>query len=295
MSRRRNLPYPLVRRIVKYGQRPGLGGPLPITAQRKYLELMSSAPPAPKDTHVEKVSTGGIPGLRVTVGTPTSTSALVHLHGGAYTVGSPRIYRNFAANLAELTGRAVYLPDYRLAPEHPYPAALDDAIAACTQVAADHDSYVLSGDSAGGGLAAATALRLAGSPAAPQRLGLIAPWVDLSVVPPKNKADIVVRPAWGQASARAYCGEQDVFEPGISPIFGDLATLPKTLVQVGADEVLREQCERFVRKAVEAGADVALTVLPRLWHVAHLHADLLGEAYDVLADLAHFLADDAKG
>lgn len=155
-----------------------------------------------------------------------------------------------------------------------------------------YGGYALSGDSAGGGLAAATALRLAGSHAAPSRLGLISPWVDLSVVPPASKADIVVRPAWGQASVAAYCGPHDRFDPGISPIFGDLSGLPTTLVQVGRDEVLREQCERFVQQASRAGADISLTVLPRLWHVAHLQADLLPEAYDVLVDLGRFLAGE---
>lgn len=291
MTRRLNLPYPVVRRIVKVVQRPGLGGPLPYRAQRRYLEIVGgSSPAAPRGTRTEAVTMGGVSGLRVTVGEPVRQAAVVHLHGGAYTVGSPRVYRNLGANLAEITGRAVFLPDYRLAPEHQYPAALDDALAFCRAVAADHGSYTLSGDSAGGGLAAATALQLAGSDAAPTRLGLVAPWVDLTVVPVGNRADIVVRAKWGRTSAEKYCGDQDRFDPGISPIFGDLSTLPPTLVQVGRDEVLREQCERFVRKAAAAGADVTYVEMPRLWHVAHLHADLISEAYEVLVELGQFLA-----
>lgn len=292
--RRRQLPYPVVRRIVQVVQRPGLGGPLPVRVQRRYLEVVSTAPPAPRDTRTEAVTVAGVPGLRVTVGEPREQAAIIHLHGGAYTVGSPRIYRNMAANLAELTGRAVYLPHYRLAPEHQYPAALEDAEAVCREVAREHGEYVLSGDSAGGGLAAATALRLAGTDAHPARLGLIAPWVDLTVVPPAIKTDIVVRAKWGRASAEKYCGEHDRFDPGISPIFGDLATLPPALLQVGRDEVLLEQCLRFARKAQAAGADLTVHESPRLWHVAHLHADLLAEAHDWLRELADFLATGAR-
>lgn len=295
MSRRLNLPNGLVRQIVKYAQRPALGGPLPLRAQRLYAELISSLPPSPAGTRSEKVVIGGRSALKVTVnysGLEPGRPAIVHLHGGAYTIGSPRIYRTFAANLAELTGRPVYVPDYRLAPEHRYPAALEDAVAACEQVAELHESFALCGDSAGGGLAAATALRLADGSAAPAALGLISPWVDLTETP-QQRADLVVRTSWGTRCAELYGGDADRTDPGISPIYGDLSQLPRTMVQVADDEVLLEQVRRFADRAIAAGADLTLVELPRLWHVAHLHAELLAEAYDAIRGLAIFLSNPA--
>lgn len=302
MLRRLNLPNSVVRQIVRYAQRPALGGPLPVPFQRLYAELIASLPPSPAGTRYEKTVLGERPALKVTVtgrtDSRTGTSAggsgdsdnaaVVHLHGGAYTIGSPRIYRTFAANLAELTGRPVYLPDYRLAPEHRYPAALDDALAACAAVAELHDGFALSGDSAGGGLAAATALRLAGGSAAPAALGLISPWVDLSEIPERT-SDLVVRTSWGVRCAELYAGDTDRADPGLSPIYGDLSLLPRTLIQVADDEVLLEQVRRFAAGALAAGADLRLAELPKLWHVAHLHAALLAEAYQALRELAGFL------
>lgn len=290
MTRRQNLPYPVMRAVVKYGLRPGLGGPLSVTAQRRYLDRMSSALGLPRDVTGEEVTLGGRPALRITAADTDTSRAIVHLHGGAYTVGSPLSYQGFGANLARLTGHPVYLPDYRLAPEHPYPAALDDAAAALLEVAGEHASYSLGGDSAGGGLALATTHRLIdeGGPL-PERLGLIAPWVDLTDDLPDRRSDIVVRRAWGLKSGEAYVGDGDPGEPGISPIFADKSKLPPTLVQVGRREVLHSQVLRWVELARADGADVRLVEFDRLWHVAHLHADFFAEAYGALAEYAAFL------
>lgn len=292
MARRLSLPNSLVRQIVRYAQRPALGGPLPVRAQRLYAEVLSSLPPIPAGTRSKRLTLGGRPALKVTVGvrdTDTAT-AIMHLHGGAYTIGSPRTYRGFAANLAELTGYPVYLPDYRLAPEHRYPAALDDTLAAYAEGAKMHDQLLLTGDSAGGGLAAATALQLAERSEAPARLGLISPWVDLTQAP-RQRADLIVRTAWGVRCAELYGGTADRADPGMSPIYGDLSLLPRTLVQVAEGEVLLEQVRRFADKAITAGADLSIVELPRLWHVAHLHASLLTEAYAAIHELAAFLSN----
>ncbi|GAB3308559.1 alpha/beta hydrolase fold domain-containing protein [Epidermidibacterium keratini] len=288
--RRQNLPYPVVRAVVKYGLRPGLGGPLSVTAQRRYLDRMSGAIPLPSDITAEQITLGGRPALRITAADTDTSRAIVHLHGGAYTVGSPVSYQGFGANLARLTGHPVYLPDYRLAPEDPYPAALDDAVAAAREVASDHGSYSLGGDSAGGGLALATTHRLIDeSGPVPARLGLIAPWVDLTDDLPDRRSDIVVRRKWGLSSAEAYVGDRDPGEPGISPIYADKSKLPPTLVQVGRREVLHSQVLRWVELARGDGADVRLVEFDRLWHVAHLHADFFAEAYGALAEYAAFL------
>lgn len=291
MLRRLNLPHGLVRQVARYAQRPALGGPLPLRAQRRYAELLSSVFSTPPGTTVQRTTLGGRPALLVAaagVAPDSGRFALVHLHGGAYTVGSPRIYRTFAAHLAELAGCPVYLPAYRLAPEHRYPAALQDALAACAAVAERHEGFALTGDSAGGGLAAAAALHLAGSAAAPAVLGLVSPWVDLTDVP-RQRSDLIVRTAWGARCAELYSGAADRTDPGISPAFGDLSRLPRTLVQVADGEVLLDQVRRFADAAIAAGADLQIEELPRLWHVAHLHAVVLAEAYEAVRALAAFV------
>ena len=177
----RSLPFWLVAAGAAIGQRPGLGGPLPIRWQRRWLDTVARLMPNPSGTVVRQVKLGGRPALRVSVGATERPRAVLHLHGGGYTVGSPRSHRGLAALLAEASGAVVYLPDYRLAPEHPFPAALEDAVSAAAEVGALADEFAISGDSAGGGLAVATARRLADSGIArPAALALISPWVDPS-------------------------------------------------------------------------------------------------------------------
>lgn len=286
----RSLPFWLVATTSYLGQRPGLGGPLPVTWQRKWLDLAARTLPEPRGTIARKITLGGRPALRITVGATERTTAIVHLHGGAYTVGSPRSHRALAAYLAQASGAVVYLPDYRLAPEHPYPAALEDAVAGCLEVAEKHARFAISGDSAGGGLAVAATRRLvdAGhdSPAA---LGLISPWVDPAAEPTGRKRDMVVREKWGRRSAAHYLGVGDPAESGFAPGRGDLSSLPPTLVQINRREVLYPQVSEFGGSLRRAGVDVTLTELPRLWHVGHVMAGVLVDAQQAVDELGSFL------
>ncbi len=284
------MPFAVVAALTVVAQRPGLGGPLPLPAQRRWLKLAARLLPQPRGTIVRQVDLGGRPALRITVGASQSRRAIVHLHGGAYLVGSPKTHRSLAAFLAEAAGVAVYLPDYRLAPENRYPAALDDAIAACVEVAATHDQFAISGDSAGGGLAVAATRRLvdAGRPA-PAAMGLISPWVDPLAKALGKKRDLVIREKWGTASAAAYLGGGDPNDPGFAPALGNLAGLPPTLLQVGRTELLHGQDIRFARALEQAGVEVTVTELPRLWHVGHAQAGLLAEAHDAVVELGEFL------
>ncbi len=285
------LPFRVAAALTAVLERPGLGGPLPIAARRRWLDLASAGLPLPRGTIVSKLVLGGRPTLRVTVGATERPRAIVHLHGGAYTVGSPVAYRSMAAHLARASGAAVYLPDYRLAPENPYPAALDDAIAACLAVAGRHETYAVSGDSAGGGLAVATTRRLLDdhpTDRAPKGLGLASPWVDPTAPPTGRTRDLIVRASWGQASAAAYVGAADPHDPGIAPLRGSLAGLPPTLVHVCRTEVLYDQVSSFV-EALRA-ADVDVTVQEqRLWHAGIVQAGLVADARDAVLELGEFL------
>ena len=284
------LPFALVAAVSAVGQRPGLGGPLPIPLQRRWLELVAATLPEPAGTVARQVTIGGRPGLRVSVGATERPRAIVHLHGGAYTVGSPKTHRALAAFLARAAGAVVYLPDYRLAPEHPFPAALDDAVLACEQLAGEHDCYSLSGDSAGGGLAVATARRLIDSGAAgPVALALISPWVDPMGRATGRKRDLVVRDSWGKTCAALYLGGGIASHPGFAPGRGELAGLPPTLVHIGKREVLFEQVSEFVAALRAAGVEAGLHEFDRLWHVGHAVAGMLAEADEAVTELGTFL------
>lgn len=285
-----HLPFRLVQLTAALGQRPGLGGPLPYSLQRRWLELMAATLPEPAGTVARPVYLGRRPALRVTVGATERRNAVVHLHGGAYTVGSPRSHRALAAFLAKSSGAAVYLPDYRLAPESPYPAGLNDAITACEQVAAEHDSIALSGDSAGGGLAVATARRLidAGT-VSPVALALMSPWVDPPALATGRKRDMVVRDSWGKKCAALYLAGGHADDPGYAPGRGNLAGLPPTIVHIGKTEVLYDQVSTFVANLRAARVEVTVRELERLWHVGHAVAGLLAEADQAVDELGTFL------
>lgn len=287
---RRGLPFWLVAGTSYLGQRPGLGGPLPIGWQRKWLDLMARTLPEPKGTVVRRCTLGGRPALRVSVGATERPTADVHLHGGAYTVGSPRSHRALGAYLAQASQSVVYLPDYRLAPENPYPAALEDSLLACADVAGRHERFSISGDSAGGGLAVATARRLVDAGGlSPVALGLISPWVDPSAEATGRRRDLVVREKWGRLSAGHYLGPGDPADAGYAPGRGTLAGLPPTLIQINRREVLYGQVAEFAGKLREAGVDVTLSELPRLWHVGHVMAGVLVDAQQAVDEIGDFL------
>jgi len=202
--------------------------------------------------------------------------ALLYFHGGAYVVGSPATHRALCARLSRQADARVLVLDYRLAPEHPYPAAVDDAVKACLRLFRDFDPgcVLLAGDSAGGGLAIATlmALRDAGHPL-PRRVCCLSPWVDLEIrgesITGRASSDPLLTPDWLRDSARLYAGGTKTCEPRISPLRGELEALPPLLIQVGSDEILLSDARRLAQRARSAGVEVTLDV----WegrHVAQL-------------------------
>ena len=286
----RSLPFWLVAAGVAVGQRPGLGGPLPIRWQRRWLDTVAGLMPNPSGTVLREVQLGGRPALRVSVGATERPQAVLHLHGGAYTVGSPRSHRGLAALLAQASGCVVYLPDYRLAPEYPYPAALEDAVRAAEDLAEQSPTFAIRGDSAGGGLAVATARRLADAGTArPAALALISPWVDPGAPVTGRRRDLVVREKWGRLCATHYLGDGELTDAGFAPGRGRLEGLPPAIVHIGKREVLYDQVIEFAANLRAAGVEVRLTELPRLWHVGHVSAGVLAESREAVAELGEFL------
>jgi acetyl esterase/lipase len=287
------LPFRLAGLLTAVGERPGLGGPLPLGIKRRWLDAASVSLPFPDGTVIRRVTLAGRPGFRVSVGATERPRAIVHLHGGGYWVGSPYAYRSMAAFLAEAARAVVYLPDYRLAPENPYPAALDDALASCEKVAAEHDSFALSGDSAGGGLAVATARRLidAGRPS-PSGLALASPWVDPAAPATGRTRDLIISSRVGHRWAKGYIGRADARDPGIAPLHGRLDGLPPTLIHVCRTEVLYDQVTMFAKALHAAGVDVRVTE-QRLWHAGIAQAGMVRDAHDAVGEFGRFLQSTA--
>jgi acetyl esterase/lipase len=265
---------------------------------RAVFNRTSCARLTPAGTRVSDVSLGGVSTLRVTAAPePSPRRTIVMLHGGGYVFGTPRAYVALASRFARATGAVVYLPDYRLAPEAPYPAAGDDAIAAYRALLQRHqaESIAFVGDSAGGGLALATLQRARDEGLVlPGCAVLLSPWLDPSGSGASMRdnvaSEILILPPTIARCARWYAADRDPAEPGISPLFGSPRGLPPILVQVSANEMLYSDSTRFVERASAAGVAVVAEVEPDLWHVWQLTAPTLREARRSIASAGRFVS-----
>ncbi|ONM50689.1 alpha/beta hydrolase [Nocardia donostiensis] len=293
------IPLPIARALLNPFYRVGLNERLPWRAQRALLDIGSRLQPVPSGTVVHRLRLGGRPAERHGTAASDSSAAVLYLHGGGYAVGSTATHRSLTARLAHQTGVPVYSLDYRLAPEHPFPAALDDAEAAFVELVdglgLSPSRIAIAGDSAGGGLSLATAQRLiARHGYTPAALGLIAPWADPNQIPDRHR-DLVISKPWSRACAEAYLGGGDNTDPGYAPLRGMLHGLPPTYVQVDTGELLHSQCIELAAALRAAGVTVAFTESSGLWHVAQLQAALVGSASSILRELADFLCEAISG
>lgn len=287
------LPLPLVRTALKPFYRFALDARLPIGVQRKILDLGAPIQTMPDGAVVQSLTLAGRRAERVTVGATERDTAVLYLHGGAYTIGSMATHRSLAAHLARESASAVYVLDYRLAPENPYPAGLNDAVAAYRELLKSHgytaDRVAIAGDSAGGGLTVATARHLVDDGVNPAALGLISPWVDPAARDAMFDRDLVVNTAWSFAAAVAYLGDGDPLDQGYAPLQGDLTGLPPIVMHVGTSEVLYPQIVAFHDKLLLSSVEVEYVEYEKLWHVAHLQASILREAAQAVHHMGAFL------
>jgi monoterpene epsilon-lactone hydrolase len=220
---------------------------------------------------------------------------IFYIHGGGFTIGSPRTHAALAGHLAAHAGMRAYLPRYRLAPEHPFPAARDDIIARYTALSETAPPVAICGDSAGGCLALQLAqhIRDKGLPA-PKALGLIGPIADLSRDAGQSHDEapdeMLIPPNGHTASATVFLPGQDPTDPGVSPLLGDLTGLPPTLIQASAEEALAHDAQRLA----EAMDAVTLDLWPGLPHVWHIHAGRAPAADRALAQMGAFIAEHAR-
>lgn len=286
----------LVRTLVYAVMRPALAKP-PNAESRAKLESLSKLVFMPRGS---KLTFGQLGGVNVEWLADPAAGArgfVLYLHGGGYVTGSPRTHRGLAARLAKAARVCVAVPDYRLAPEHRHPAAVDDAFAAYNgllQQGIPPNKIIIAGDSAGGGLALALALRLKAAPL-PQPAGIIllSPFTDLSLSgasmqSPKQKEWLLTKP-FIHAAAQHYLAGQDPRQPTASPLFADLTGLAPLFVQVGTEEVLLDDSTRLAQAATRQGVSVTLQIWPRMWHVWQLHGGQVPEADRAIAAMSDFI------
>ncbi|WP_428671603.1 alpha/beta hydrolase [Reyranella sp.] len=259
----------------------------------KMAGVLGGAP----DARCEKVDAGGVPAEWVAAPGIDAERAVLYLHGGGYAIGSLNTHRRLAYDISAASGARVLVIDYRLAPEHPFPAAVDDAAAAWRWMLAqglDPKRMAIAGDSAGGGLTIATLVNLRDL-----KLGLpgcavaISPWVDLeglgASIAGRAAQDPMVQKQGLLWMAGMYLGGKDAKTPLAAPLYADLKGLPPILVQVGTAETLLDDATRIAEKFHTAGVDVKLAIWPNMVHVFPLFAPILSEGRDGCLEIGNFI------
>lgn len=268
---------------------------------RRRLEAVTAWPGAPRTVRVENTTLGGVHAERLTPAETDRDVTLLYLHGGGYTVGSARTHRAIAARLASAMRATAYVLDYRLAPEHPCPAAAEDSVAAYRELL-DRDipaqRIAVAGDSAGGGLSLVVGLTaIRERLPVPGVLGLICPGVDGSregfAALPDITRDAVLTKAMVTSFLTAYLDGLNPNVPTtvVSPLHADLAGLPPLVIDTGSDDLIVAQARDLAAKARAAGVEVHYREHPGLWHVFHALVGILPQA-DRAVD--HFAAQLAR-
>jgi monoterpene epsilon-lactone hydrolase len=268
-----------------------------VASVRAAFNALTAQAPVPADVQQKPVEIGGVGGIEVTIAGNESESVILYFHSGVYVIGSAAATVPLVGDLVRRTGVNAITLDYRLAPEHPYPAALEDARTAyegLLEQGMDPGRIVLAGESAGGGLAVATLLasREAGLPM-PSCAFLMSPYADLTLsgetLEERQTLDPILTPEGLRVRAPEYLAGADPSDPLISPIFGDLSGLPPLLIQVGSHEILLSDALRLAARAATSDVAVTLDVTPGVPHVFQGFAGLLDEAAAALERASDFV------
>lgn len=283
----------MLRRFV----RPRLASvPTPQHARADFFLKMTLLPYPVRRMAIEQEMVGDVPVERLTPRDAEADAALIYFHGGAYIMGAPATHRSLTARLARMTRLAVHVPDYRLAPEHPFPAAVEDALAVYAGLlkrGIPASRIVLGGESAGGGLALAMvqAARRAGLPD-PGAMMLFSPWTDLSLSGDSNTTNIGSEPMLpaerSQEIAGYYLAGADPRDPLASPLFGDWTSPPRALIHASDIELIRDDSVRLAAVLHAGGGEVAFRLWHDLPHGWQLGAGLLPEGMASLRMAARF-------
>jgi monoterpene epsilon-lactone hydrolase len=267
-----------------------------ITAMRALFRETCATFPPPGGVTIEPVQLAGRDALRFTRDGGSDGRRILHLHGGAFVLAELDLQLMMPALLATSTGAEVVSLDYRVAPEHPCPAAIDDAVAAYEELAADGPVAAIAGESAGATLTvlAAVALRERGA-TLPDALLAISPWTDMAGTSPRHRdpdfVDPVVSGVFLSTAAAAWRGELPLDDPRVTPLHAPLEGLPPTLVHVGGAELLLEDSLALAQRLATAGVHVELRVFPDMPHVFTAYPNLTPECDQSLSAIEAFLND----
>ena len=251
----------------------------------------------PKTMLAEKINIDEIHSEWLVPAGASHEKVILYLHGGGYVTGCIEDHRMLCGLLATATGVKVLIPEYRLAPENPFPAALDDALKIYHWLLAQGTSsanIIIAGDSAGGGLSVATVLALKDKNVSlPAAVLCLSPWVDLTLKNQshitKAKVEALLQKDVLREWALCYTDESNLTNPLVSPIFADFHGFPPLLIQVGSEEILLDDSILFAEKAKADGADVTLKIWDGMWHVWQALGDLLPENKKTFEEIGQFV------
>ncbi len=274
--------------------------PPPDVAMR-WRGMDDTAAAVPDDVTVTPVDADGVPGDWVQAPGADAARRLLYLHGGGYVIGSPTSHRRLASDISRASGCSLLVIDYRMAPEDPFPAAVDDALAALRWMSAngpdgasDATETFIAGDSAGGGLTLSTLIfaRDAGD-ALPKAAVTISAWTDLAAtgasLQTRAEADPMISADGLAGMATMYAGDSGLDHPLVSPLYADLAGLPPLLMQVGDAEVLLDDTTRVAEKVAAAGGDVTTEIEPEAFHVYQYVGPTMPEAAAAIERIGAFV------
>ena len=270
---------------------------IPVAVRRHEMQAYERwVPRPPSSTLTVRKPLGGIPAVRVSGPERIQSRHILFLHGGGYITGSTTLYRHITWRIAAAAKACVAAIDYRLAPEHPFPAALDDAMAAWKALMNEGvppGQCAFVGDSAGGGLALSLALRLRDERIPlPGSIVALSPWTDLAMTGQSDRSadDPMLNFNDLAPLARNYLCGADARNPYASPLYGDPVGLPPTLLQVGSDEILYDDSARMAQRMRERRCEVTFEVWPRMPHVWHAFAPVMPEARQAIRNIGAFVS-----
>jgi acetyl esterase/lipase len=290
-----------IREFYRANVKPHMQGELNVEERRvRQNAMLSSQTPAPADVQIESIHPGDISTERLSTPTALPNAAILYFHGGGYSVGTAQSVRPMAWRLAKLTDVPVYVINYRLAPEHPYPAGLDDceqAYDALLEQGIPASSIVVAGDSSGGTFTFALVHRLkAANKPQPAALVGLSSITDLTCSGTSFNAnvdaDVLITPKFMRWVVSMYIAQsKDLTNPFLSPLYGDVAGFPPTYLLASADEILLDDSTRMAEKMQKAGVAVTLDVWPELWHDWPVNADMVPEGVQALEKIAVFIVN----
>ncbi|MBW2280052.1 MAG: alpha/beta hydrolase [Deltaproteobacteria bacterium] len=277
--------------------RPVIAGGVTVAAMRRGIVEMTENSPIPEGTRCDPVDAGGVPCEWISAPNASADKTLLYLHGGGYVIGSIGTHRGHVARLSQASGARALAVDYRLAPEHPFPAGLEDAQAAYRWLldqGVRASSLAIAGDSAGGGLSVATLVALRDSGVELPAAGvLLSPWVDLEGVGESSTGkaddDPMIKLDGLLEMAAMYLDGEHARTPLAAPLYADLSGLPPLLIQVGTAEILLDDSTRLAQNAEAAGVEVELEAWEDMIHVWQALAPVVPEATQAVERIGDWL------